>query len=203
MGLWPSRGLHLYGFEIKINRGDWLKELNHPEKAEDIAQFCDFWWVVAPKDLIKVEEIPQNWGLMIPFGATTKIIKEAKQLKPIRIDKLFLAAILRRAQESITPEAKIIAARKEGKEEGRKVARAEVEYGLREYQNLKKAVLDFEKASGVCINEWHAESIGEAVKMVLAGGHLRTKDRLQALLETAKSISADIEKQLIELEQKP
>jgi hypothetical protein len=27
MGLWPSRGLKLMGFEIKAGRGDWLGEL--------------------------------------------------------------------------------------------------------------------------------------------------------------------------------
>jgi len=203
MGLWPSRGLHLHGFEIKVSRGDWLKELNNPRKAENIAQFCDFWWVIAPKDLIKVEEVPQNWGLMIPFGDTTKVIKEAKQLKPIRIDKLFLAAILRRAQESIAPEAKIIAARKEGEEIGLEKYNQEFEYARKEFERLKQAVLDFEKVSGVKINEWCAEDIGKAVRMVLNGVHLRTKERLQALLETAKTISVDIEKQLIELEQKP
>ena len=202
MGLWPSRGLYLYGFEIKISRGDWLKELNYPKKAEDIAQFCDFWWIVAPKDMIKVEEIPQNWGLMVPFGATTKVIKDAKQLKPIRIDKLFLAAILRRVQESITPEAKIIAARKEGEIIGLEAHKAKFEYARKDFERLKQAVLEFEKASGVHINEWRTESIGEAVKMVLAGEHLKTKERLQALLETAKDIATNIEKQLIELEQK-
>ena len=24
MSLWPSRGLEVYGFEIKVSRGDWL-----------------------------------------------------------------------------------------------------------------------------------------------------------------------------------
>jgi hypothetical protein len=52
MGLWPSRGLKLMGFEIKAGRGDWLGELRNPRKAESIARFCDQWWVVATQDVI-------------------------------------------------------------------------------------------------------------------------------------------------------
>jgi hypothetical protein len=52
MGLWPSRGLTLMGFEIKAGRGDWLRELRDPRKAEEIAAFCDEWWIVAPQDAI-------------------------------------------------------------------------------------------------------------------------------------------------------
>jgi len=47
MSLWPSRGLELYGFEIKSERRDWLRERENPEKAEEICRFCDRWWVVA------------------------------------------------------------------------------------------------------------------------------------------------------------
>jgi len=50
--LWPSRGLHLMGFEIKAGRGDWLRELKDPGKAEGIAAYCDQWWVVAPAEVI-------------------------------------------------------------------------------------------------------------------------------------------------------
>src|SRR5688572_18266988 len=47
MSLWPSRGIYLHGFEIKVGRGDWLSELRQPEKAEEIARFCKYWSLVA------------------------------------------------------------------------------------------------------------------------------------------------------------
>jgi len=203
MSLYPSRGLDLHGFEIKINRGDWFKELKFPEKAEEIAQFCDFWWIVSTKEIVKIEEVPLNWGLLIPHGSTMKIVKQAKLLKAKPIDRLFLAAILRRAQKIITTEAKLEEYFKEGEKRGKESARFEVEDTLQKYQNLESKVLEFEKISGVHINRWDIGNIGVAVKMVLNGEHLKTKERLQALLETAKNISADIEKQLNELEQKP
>ncbi len=197
MGLWPSRGLYLNGFEIKVNRGDWLSELKNPAKADEIAQFCDFWWVVAPKDIIKVEEVPALWGLMIPFGATTKILKPAQLLKSNDPDKLFLAAILRRAQETITPEAELKESFNKGKIKGEENAQIHFKYERDEHNRLKQAVDDFEKASGVKINEWRgAERIGEAVRMVLEGEHLRAKEELKRLLKQAEEIVEDIKNKL-------
>ena len=203
MSLYPSRGLDLHGFEIKINRSDWLKELKTPEKAEEIAQFCDFWWVVSTKEIVKIEEMPLNWGLLIPHGSTMKVVKQAKLLKAKPIDHLFLAAILRRAQKVITTEAKLEEYFKEGEKRGKESAKFEIEDALQKYQVLESAVLEFEKISGVHINRWDIGDIGSAVRMVLNSGHLKIKEQLQTLLETAKNIAIDIEKQLNELEQKP
>lgn len=198
MGLWSSRGLFLNGFEIKVSRNDWLNELKNPEKAEEIAQYCDFWWVVAPRDVVKVDEVPVNWGLMIPFGHTLKVIKKAEQLKTANIDKLFLAAILRRAQESIAPEQKINKAFKEGKDEGEKQANEFFSYERKEHQKLKERIKKFEIASGISIEyEWDIEKIGEVVKQVLDGNHTRAKEQLQSLLQNAENIVEFIKKSLI------
>ncbi|MCQ9206248.1 MAG: hypothetical protein NG737_08065, partial [Omnitrophica bacterium] len=196
MSLWPSRGLHLNAFEIKVYRGNWLSELKNPQKAEEIAQFCDFFWVVAPKDIIKIEEVPKNWGLMIPFGTTVKIIKEAEQLKPKNIDKLFLAAILRKAQETITPDSKLREARIEGYKQGEKNTKATLKWQLEEHESLKKTVHEFEKKSGVNIRRWDCKDIGEAVRMVLSGEHLRAKESLQELLKKSERITKQIKEVL-------
>ena len=41
-GMYRSRGQAIIGFEVKTVRSDWLRELKNPEKAEPIAQFCDY-----------------------------------------------------------------------------------------------------------------------------------------------------------------
>lgn len=46
LGLWPSRGNELHGFEVKVSRADWRKELAQPEKAEGWCQIVDRWWIV-------------------------------------------------------------------------------------------------------------------------------------------------------------
>lgn len=197
MGLWPSRGLYLNGFEIKVRRSDWFAELKNPEKAEEIASFCDYWWIVAPKDMVRVDELPSLWGLMIPHGTTTKIIKEAKPLKAKPIDKLFLAAILRRTQEVVTPQAKLNEEFKDGEKKGKEVAQKSFKWQEEEHRELKETVRKFEKISGVKIDcGWRLEESAEAVKMVLNGEHLRIKQQLKNLLEKSQKITEDIKKEL-------
>ena len=100
MSVWPSRGLEVFGFEIKVSRGDFLREIKKPEKAEEVASYCDKWWIaVGDKKIAAPEELPENWGLLVPHGATMKIVKEARKLTAKKLDRSFVAAILRRAAE--------------------------------------------------------------------------------------------------------
>lgn len=198
MSLWPSRGLHMHGFEIKVRRGDWLNELKNPQKAEDLAQFCDFFWLAAPKDIVNTDEVPANWGLIIPHKAKCKVLREATILKPKPIDNLLLAAILRRAQETITPDHKINKAREEGRTLGRESAEIGWKYEKDEYISFKNTVAEFEKKSGIHIDKWDRGEIGEAVRIVLRGEHLNLKSRLESLLETAEKIHEAIKKELTE-----
>lgn len=101
MSLWPSRGLELHGFEVKVWRGDWLRELADPAKADEIATRCDRWWVVATPDVVADGELPTAWGLMVVEGASLRVAREAPLLTPAPLDRPFLAAILRRAAEGM------------------------------------------------------------------------------------------------------
>ena len=66
VSLYRSRGKSLWGFEFKVSRTDWLKELKQPEKSESILRFCDYWALVVPnKDIVKPGELPETWGLYI------------------------------------------------------------------------------------------------------------------------------------------
>ena len=85
MSVWPSRGLELHGFEIKVNRADWRKEFRTPEKAEEIAQYCHKWWIVAANDTIVLEgELPPNWGLLIA-SKNGKKFKRLKEVTPAKV----------------------------------------------------------------------------------------------------------------------
>ena len=100
MGLWPSRGLHLTGFEIKVARSDWLNEMRNPAKAEAIAQYCHFWYIVTPPGIVKEGELPEQWGLYEVKANGLHCARKAPLL-PDRtaIDMSFLAALLRRSDE--------------------------------------------------------------------------------------------------------
>src|SRR5512139_894295 len=101
MSLWPSRGLLLHGHEIKVSRADWLKELKQPEKAESICRFCDHWWVVAgDATVVRDDELPPTWGLLVMNGRGLVAKKQAPQLSPAPIDRSFLSGLLRAATKA-------------------------------------------------------------------------------------------------------
>lgn len=192
LGLWPSRGMHLSGFEIKSYRGDWMRELRNPEKAEEVARYCNHWWIVAAGPFVKPDELPQPWGLMTWDEKKQALVKSkpAPFREAVAPDLPFVAAMLRKAQEVCTPEAEIKAARENGLAEGRKEGATNCKYDLEDYQKLKQRVHEFEESSGVSISGWQtAHEIGQAVKIVLNGTEMRGRT---ALLRIAQQLVADL-----------
>jgi len=187
MGLWPSRGLDLHGFEIKSYRTDWLRELKNPAKAEDIASYCDFWWIVAGgKGLVDLakDPIPASWGVLELDGRGLVQVKAAERRKATEIDRPMLAAILRRSSEHMTPKAsiktQIETAREEGIETGKQLRESNSgETALRlKADGLERRIADFEKASGVLIEDWRGERQGRAFKLAIAITELQGDHRL-------------------------
>lgn len=199
MSLFPSRGLHLHGFEVKISRGDWMRELRDPEKAEEIAKHCNFWWIAAPAHAVPVEELPATWGLLIAGGGKLKIAKQATLMEATPPDLLMLAAILRRTASHLTDGAKIEAARKAGKAEGREEAREqqrrETSYLRENYEKLTAALEDFEQRSGLRVNNYSGEKLGDAVALIL-NDRTSWQSRFKRLASDARSIADDAEKAL-------
>ncbi len=172
MSLWPSRGLELIGFEIKSYRADWVKELRSPEKAEAICQFCDRWYIVAPKGLVKTAELPPTWGLLESTGKLLRTKVKAPTLTPKPMDRAFLAAILRKAAE--LPENLEKRGYDRGYDSGREQGEEWNSYSVTQAQNglleLKKQLGEFEKHSGIKISRWtHGDQIGKAVKLLMQG----------------------------------
>lgn len=55
------------GYEIKISRGDWLRD----EKWAEYLPLCHLFSIVAPKGLIQPEELPKGVGLLEAIGKGT------------------------------------------------------------------------------------------------------------------------------------
>ena len=70
-----NRGDGLIGYEIKVARGDWLQELDHPEKAEAWARYCNEWYVIAPPGVVLREDLPDGWGLLEPVAKVRVTVK--------------------------------------------------------------------------------------------------------------------------------
>lgn len=66
----------LDGFEIKVSRSDWLHELDQLHKADAWFGHTHRWWVLAPSTaIVRAEELPANWGLMIPDPRSARRLK--------------------------------------------------------------------------------------------------------------------------------
>lgn len=192
MSLYPSRGIDLYGFEIKVSRSDWHHELANPEKAEHFFGMCDYWWVVAPKEIVLLEEVPPTWGFMSITGKKFKVEKQAPKLHPKQMDRLQLAAIMRNLQENFSPQAQIIAAEERGIAEGRKEGADVVKSLNDQLKKHQKNIEAFGRASGISIFSWDSEDrlreIGKAVNIVLTGQDTAIRGRLQHLRDQMREL---------------
>lgn len=205
MSLWPSRGLILSGFEIKVSRADWLIELKKPEKADEIASYCDEWWlVVSDKNIVGEGELPHTWGLLTKYGRGLRCIKQPKELKAKRIDRTFLAALLRRAFEYMPSTQEAQAVRKEGYDEGYQSHKTENSYEIKRHETLKKCVRKYKEASGIDVQkeyEWgEGIEMGKCLAMFKSG--IKAKERLLRLRGELKMIEEKIDEALQEEQKK-
>lgn len=178
LNLWPSRGLLLVGFELKVHRNDWLRELKNPAKAERFAKFCDEWWLITTDGVAEMDEIPPAWGWLRypPNAKSMRTMKKAqrKDTQP-ELPRSFTAAIVRRAHESGQDAEELKAARKEayalGRQEGRSHNESATEIAMltqkvraaeRELENYQKAA----KVAGMDFSSWDYPAIAQYVQLL-------------------------------------
>jgi hypothetical protein len=184
MGLWPSRGIYLHGIEIKVSRADWAKEKRSPEKADEIAKFCDYWWLAVGFDgIVQDGELPDTWGLLVPDKSGKLRVKTpaTRLQEPMPITRKFLAAILRKTVESapvftdVDAEVEKLVQQRLQPERDRITKDFEWKHrnNLESAEKLRKSVEAFEAASGIRIDrysDYFSTEIGEAVKAIRQAG---------------------------------
>jgi len=200
MSVWPSRGLHLHGFEVKVSRGDFLSELKQPAKSDAIQRYCHFWWLVTAKDVIRDGDmLPPTWGWMETEGAGLTIRKHAAQLSAEPWSIPFVASVLRAASDAI-PQLKeeyVPAADVEAQVSGRVAKELEKrDPAVKALRELLARVATFEGASGVSISRSYdrVEKIGAAVKMVLDAKLMSTlRQRISWERQSVASVLASLD----------
>lgn len=212
MSLWPSRGLHIHGMEIKVNRYDWTRnELKNPAKAEDFYSKCDFFWIVTPEGIIQDGELPPTWGHII---VTDKLTCRIKVQAPINenakpISKQFLAALMRAMHKSAEARAHdIVHVQTAGAEQRIK---EEIERGMQRrtpeaYKQLQKKWEDLITGMGFKPDDfqWHSDMADVAAayrilqKAGLGGMYNDIKYTLQRMEESLKNLKKGLEHYEIE-----
>lgn len=197
MNLWRSRGFVIHGFEIKSARADLLNEIKKPKKADAIAKFCDYWWlVIGHKSLIKETDIiPKPWGIMVPHGSGLRIVKKAEHLEPVPPNIGFVASLMRQAKRGSTSKDELEEAYREGKREGRKVEKnywkgkaSDKDKSGNPIESKSKKILDeFRERTGISLASWN---VGDVAKLYKAMNDTSGKDFLRQL----KSLNREMRK---------
>lgn len=67
------------GYEIKVSRSDWLQD----QKFEEYRSACHLFYVVAPKGIVSVGELPGGVGLLEPIGQGTgrRLVMRVKSIR--------------------------------------------------------------------------------------------------------------------------
>lgn len=169
---WPSRGLFIEGIEIKSDKGDLRRELENPAKAEEIAAYCQHWWIACALGLTDGLLIPPNWGVIaVSETLKAKVIKPAATLNPKPLDALLVCSILRNFAEGYVPMAEVNPLVAAAREEGRKGGQFDRSHRLTQ---LEDCIVRFKTASGIDLMGdrghpiWNMGAIGDAVKLIVA-----------------------------------
>ncbi len=99
--MWATKGLSRSAFEVKVSRSDFLSELQHPEKHFWCKECFHFFWFVAPKDIIQLEELPDGIGWMYPRGNKLCVARQARHNANPKLDDHLLAGFMRAAHKEI------------------------------------------------------------------------------------------------------
>lgn len=115
LGVWPSRGLTLTGYEIKASRADLKRELCDLTKHEAVARYCTDWWLVGwdEKMLDVGMPIPGGWGILLTandeHGERQLVVhRKAAQREPEQWPRPFICSMVRNAYQQ-SPGAHYVA----------------------------------------------------------------------------------------------
>lgn len=197
MSIWPSRGIALHGFEVKVSRADLLKELATPAKADAVGKFCEYWWlVVSDKKLVDGVAVPETWGVLAPSAGVLRQVKEAVKTKATPWTPAFVASMLRN-QASGMVSGRLL---EQERAERRKILDEELkkcDIGDM-YKNacdkLSEKVRAFQEATGVSIEEWKYGDIRAAMFLVEKHGHTGVAARIARMRDIATQLANSIDK---------
>lgn len=203
MNLWPSRGLELHGFEIKVSRSDWLSELKNPAKSEPVQRYCDRWWIVCPADIIKPGELPPTWGHyeVSPSGQITQKAA-APKLESVPATRDFMAALMRRVGSVDEGEIEALVSKRVEALRAGDEKRIEREIDARTHKAVQvlDSMAELSDLTGIDLTKWNPnKEIAAAIKMVLETGALGTYGGLAGLAKDCERMAARLNSALAKM----
>jgi len=91
-----SNDLLKIAYEIKVSRGDFLRELKHDYKRRHAMMLSNQFYFVTPKGLVTPEEIPFDCGLMEAWAGALEVVVKAPKRSTHPPSWTFLVSLCRR-----------------------------------------------------------------------------------------------------------
>ena len=152
---YPSRGYEALGFEIKVSKQDLKREIEQPAKAEALAKYCNYWFLVVPKGLTDDIQIPEPWGIIEYIDGKLRQKKKAVFSKKA-IDIGFCCAFVRSTRRADT--AKDIMREREREKIIRENIDMKIRNDLWDYEKLKERLENIKKRTGIDLtNKWYLD----------------------------------------------
>lgn len=184
VSLWASRGFGIDAVEIKVDRADYLREIDNPAKADPWWRCSNRFWIAAPSTLIADPTLlPKGWGLLVPAnGRRFKTVVKAEE-RQLEVGMPLFTAILGRqvkaAHDRAQREQREVLERQRARyEEELRRARQDLVAGADpEVRRSLKMIRAVEDAAGIRLSDWtwgenvKAEDLGRALRTVIAQQH--------------------------------
>lgn len=197
LSTWESRGLRLFGFEIKSSRADVLKELAEPEKSQAWQRYCDRWYLVVGRgDLIGEDELPPQWGLIAPHGTGLRVKVHAPELTPEAWPRGLTCMLARRAFGNTLARHEKEAIRREAHENAKQSA----SWYVQRAEELEAKCKLFHKHSGISIAQYSSDDRiveqGKLLREITTRGLDRYELRARSLAEQLETVGKQLREAL-------
>lgn len=99
--IWATNGSETTIIEVKTSHADFLADLKKWCRSDDAVKkdklLGNYRYYLCPEGIINIEEIPNNWGLLVYDGKKIKKVKSATYVKSSSDQEiLMLTSIMRR-----------------------------------------------------------------------------------------------------------
>lgn len=189
---YPSKGFEIRGFEIKVSKSDLKSELENGLKSDEVARFCDYWFLLVPKGLTDTFTLPPTWGIIEYSDGSLRQKKCAERLDKQPPTPGFMCAMLRGRERAFNIEVSIRAS--EIAEQRKSGAEYEAKRYKEELAELMETIKEVKEKTGIDLSRWNpgpdiiarlnsAQNLNIVAKEV---GHIQRET--ERLLKTAQSI---------------
>ena len=177
MNCYDSEQLKIQGYEIKISKSDLKRELEDPDKHAVFFDAIDFYWLIAPKQVIdNIDLIPPKWGIRAVWRDESGKIASRTVRKPTclhdeqmcsrKIRKTFVASFCRAISKQSLTKAKLYEQQRGLEDEIRKKIEKDIANGARIVPDWQLESLERCKrlVEDIGLNEYSGESSRKRIR---------------------------------------